>query len=199
MRHLLLEGDRGCGKSTLLLEELQRVLPEAGGFGTVRLLAEDGTIRGFCQCPASSMTTVNRGYEPGLPGMFMEITEGKRRKYLSVLNEYTLPLLTPQKPVSFFYLDEIGGIELTLPQWEERLRTLLCGRIPCIGVLKSEANSLHMRRFGKEPGSYGERYESFREFIKASEQISLLTVTPDSKDEVRKEVRAWLRLWGLVR
>ena len=190
-RHLFLEGDRGCGKSTILLRELGHILGDAGGYGTVRLLDSEGKICGFCQKPASRMEQVDGDYDPECPGIFLEKKNGVMQCYEDVFLTQTLPLLDSRKSCRFFLLDELGGVELLLPAWRERIHELLSGSLPCVGVWKSEANSRHLREGAGYSEAFAEEYDSMRCFLRENREVTLLPVTAGSREEAGQAVRDW--------
>lgn len=188
--HILLEGDRGCGKSSLILETLGEQIAQAGGFGTVRLFDEEGLVRGYAQVRACELHEVNHKYQGQLPNVFLERTGERAVTHMSVLMDYTLPLL--QEPASFYLLDEIGGAELLLPAWKERLYHMLAGKTPCIGVWKSEDNCWKLRKKNEE---FAHIYQEMRAWILAQPQIQLLRVTPENREAVREEIQNWKKHW----
>ncbi len=204
MKHLLLQGPRGCRKSSTILEELCVIAEEIGGFGTSRLLAEDGSILGFRQRPAKEMLRelakkqgnfdcVNEHYRPGLPGTFMTHQPKRGTVHLPVLMEETLPLLRPEQGVKALFLDEIGGVELTIPEWRDQLKACFTGDIPCIGVWKCRANTSHGRKKTEVLSETAVQYEAFYDFLTQEEQVEIYTVDPERVEEARNKVRNWMK------
>ena len=52
--------------------------------------------------------------------------------------------LRMSKGKKLILLDEIGGVEMLIPEFREELYEVLNGEIPCLGVLKLEVSNRHM-------------------------------------------------------
>ena len=185
--HLFIEGERGSGKSTLILDLIRPYLYAAGGFGTIRLLGEDGRVKGYAQVAASELERVNDRYQEDLPGLFVERRGDHMVSRPEVLTEYTLPLLD-QKGAAFYLMDEIGGVELQIPAWRQRLMALLEGEVPCIGVWKSPDNCVKLRR--RIPGFEAD-YEQMRAWLKQNPNVCLLEARQDNREKVQAALERW--------
>ena len=150
-RHLFLKGRSGAGKTTCLLSCLEPYWKGAGGFLTQRLTDGDGETAGFRLLPVENMEeipSVTRAYEPGLEGIFIERTPEGWRKYPEVFEtlgaEILNRLLEHPEQYRFCYIDEIGGVELKVKPFMERLERLLGSQAFCVGVLKHSGNLASM-------------------------------------------------------
>ncbi len=199
MKHLFLEGPRGCGKSTLILRELRDILPLAGGFATVRLLNEEKNICGYRQIPPAKISWSAENFLPMMnvmtapeeTGFYPWKTDEHNRKENRSVFEITLPLLSPEVQPAFFLLDEIGGVELVLPEWMDSLKHLISGDVPCIGVLKSWENSRRMRTFGENAQKNDAAYRELRSFLEGSARADIFYMTEESRDAAQKKILLW--------
>ncbi|MDF3000315.1 MAG: hypothetical protein K0Q48_434 [Bacillota bacterium] len=144
MRHLFLEGPVQEGKSTLIRRLIAPFLNQIGGFGSQRLLDGTGATVGFRITPAAEAVNLTREYDRGLSNIFLHFDGSRVVKTPEVFAEATLRYLTDFNGKKLILLDEIGGMELSVPAFRETLYQVLAGGIPCIGVLKLEEKNRHM-------------------------------------------------------
>lgn len=144
MRHLFLEGPVQEGKSTLIRRLIGPFLDQIGGFSSQRLLDGTGTTVGFRIAPAAEALNLTREYDRGLSNIFLHFDGSRAVKTPEVFAESALHYLTDFDGKKLILLDEIGGMELSVPTFRETLYQVLAGGIPCIGVLKLEEKNRHM-------------------------------------------------------
>lgn len=144
MRHLFLEGAVQEGKSTLIRRLIQPFLDQTGGFSSQRLLDGGGETVGFRIVPVSEALELTREYQPDLTGIFLAFQNGKAEKAPEIFLKTALQYLNDSGGAKLILLDEIGGMELGVPEFREALYRVLSGPVPCIGVLKLEEKNRHM-------------------------------------------------------
>ena len=190
-RHLFLEGPSGCGKSLTILRCLEDILPYAGGFGTCRTKDENGDFCGFCHVPAPEMESLFCSYEPEYRGNFIKYTDGKMEFKRETFSGFTAKLLGDDAKNQFYLIDEIGGTELLIPDFEEALCHRIESDVPCIGVWKAPQNSMSMKQALRPGGDYDAVYSEFGELI------CQFTVTVETAAECEAAVRRWRAENGL--
>lgn len=191
-RHMLLTGPIGCGKSTLIYETIGEQLKTAGGFCTSRLLDSKGKTLGFRQMPAGELNSLSEYYKESMSGIFIYCQQSGMKLDNEVLLESTLPLIKKIEEYPFGVLDEIGGCELMLPEFRDTLYDTLRKSTPCIGVLKSEENSLNMVKNGRLPETYCNEYKSFMDFIYSNSDVEVVPTTRETIDDVRGKILQWM-------
>lgn len=144
MRHLFLEGPVQEGKSTLIRRLIQPFLDQTGGFSSQRLLDVSCETLGFRIAPAAEALELTKEYQTDLTGVFLAFQNGKAVKAPEVFLETALQSLNNSGGKKLILLDEIGGMELGVPEFREALYRVLSGPVPCIGVLKLEEKNRHM-------------------------------------------------------
>ena len=147
MNNFFIEGPVRIGKSTILrrcLEDYKRIL---GGFSSQRILEKDtGHVLGYSLMPASDFCIeihMDKSElhakenlflaQHGAAGGFVfspEVFAGAGMRFLDNYQYCDLMLL-----------DEIGGVELQVPSFKEKLYEVLAAPVPCIGVLKGSPNA----------------------------------------------------------
>ncbi|MBQ6583034.1 MAG: hypothetical protein IJH77_04310 [Mogibacterium sp.] len=140
MKHLFLEGPIQIGKSTLLRQFLLTYRNRLGGFSSQRLLDAEGNVQGYRITDVQDFC-LEQPYDPSLPGIFLTRTAEGTRRDPSVFTDYAPVLLQNSLTSDLILLDEIGGMELLVPEFHRAVTTLLAGDTPCIGVLKSPDNA----------------------------------------------------------
>ena len=144
-RRLFLTGASGIGKSTAILDALGGNLSRAGGFLTVRERNEAGKVQRF------HLVSPDRRQQ----GTFLDFTGGGNPADLTVFSTLGAELLEKASGCPFAVLDEIGGIELLVPEFSAALDEFLESGTPCIGVMKGFGPaSMLIERMG-----LGEPYE----------------------------------------
>lgn len=123
-RRLFLTGPMGCGKSTAIARALGDRLPLCGGFLTGRIRDASGrAVTFYLERP-----------DTGEREVFLDFSHGKPKVDLAVFARLGVEALQGRVLV----LDEIGGVELLCPEFEEVLQTVLRSDIPVLGVMKGE-------------------------------------------------------------
>ena len=121
-RRLFLTGPMGCGKSTAIARALEERLTQCGGFLTRR--CREPHLHFTLETPDGSKRAVFLDFSGSAPTVTMEV--------FSTLGSACLSTRAPM------VLDEIGGIELLVPEFAAALDTLLSRDVPVLGVLKGE-------------------------------------------------------------
>ena len=167
-RHLFLSGPAFSGKSRLIREQLGRNLQNAGGFCTELCKTPDGSLLGCAMIPTAAAG--------GVEGLEQELFLDMRS----------------------FPLDEIGGIDLIIPQFRNALDSLLDSELPILGVIKSREDSEQMRRL-LGPGS---RFTAFSdrlfERVAGDPDTELLVITEDAEKEAANAVAAWSAEYAML-
>lgn len=189
--HLFLEGPIRTGKSTLLRECLRPFISQIGGFSSQRLWLH-GVPCGYRLTSASTLP-LNQEYHPNLSGIFAWRDGKQSKRDLHVFETLGLSLLTTSDEISLILLDEIGGLELLVPPFREKLYEILAGKIPCIGVLKSPVKA----RFMKPPAGYPDDIASLNGELRASllanGQTRILSYTPERRGQIKSEIQIFLK------
>ena len=168
-----------------------------GGFpcGSVRVSA-GGTLyeavpgpEGFSVCvPEEAAAGGVRGLEQEL---FLDMRSFPPAHDSEVFRSLGARLLDEAAWYPFAVLDEIGGIDLIIPQFRVALDSLLASELPLLGVVKSREDSEQMRRL-LGPGT---RFTAFSErlFEKLSgdPETELLVIREDAESEAAAAVAAW--------
>lgn len=129
-RHIVLSGEIGAGKTTLIRRALGERLRFAGGFATVRV-TEGGALSGFELVSAPELLSGNpRG------ARFLDFTRGKSFD-ADVFRTLGAQLLREAGAKPFAVIDEVGGMELLIPEFCDALTSLLRSDAPWICVIKT--------------------------------------------------------------
>ena len=163
IRRLFLTGPSGCGKSTLLRHALQDRLSAAGGFVTNRQTDEAGRPLYFC---------LHRANGTGTPEIFLDLRSAPPQKNHQPFTETAVQIL--QEPAPFFLLDEIGGMELLLPEFQAALDAFFASDIPCIGVLKGLPNRHALQSTANLPEAYLQAAEQLHRRLKTLPDTAIL-------------------------
>lgn len=137
-KHLFLEGESGAGKSTLIKECLCSHIDKVGGFSVQRLLDSNNNTVAFRLAAAENLNTAVP-YDHGADNIFRSFLGGAGTKNFPEVFEtegVRLLELAKEKNKELILLDEIGGLELQVEAFHEKLLEILSGDTPCIGVIK---------------------------------------------------------------
>ena len=193
-RHLFLRGPAFCGKSGLIRQTLGRRLQAAGGFCTELSMAEDGSLLGCSLMPAA-MAGGAEGYEKEL---FLDLRSNPPSHDSEVFRQSGVKLLEEAGWYPFAVLDEIGGIDLIIPQFRIALDSLLQSELPILGVLKTPEESEHLRRMLGP----GERWHAFSERLQAQlrkdPDTEIITVESNAVSEASEAVSAWAKVFAAL-
>ena len=186
-RHLFLNGPAFSGKSRLIRERLGDRLQSAGGFCTELCTSADGDVLGCAMMPTAAAGGIE-GFEKR---MFLNMNSFPPTHDSEVFRELGVQLLEEAEWYPFAVLDEIGGIDLIIPQFRNALDRLLASELPIIGIVKSREDSEQMRRLLGP----GERFTSFcerlHERLSKDPDTELLFISEDA-EEVEYAVAEWI-------
>ena len=184
-KRLFLSGPSGCGKSTLLRKALQGKTAPAGGFISERTVDETGRYLYFY---------LQRADGSGEQAIFLDLRQKPPVKHDDVFTGLAAKLLREQAP--FFLLDEIGGMELLLPEFQAALDDFLASGIPCIGVLKGMQNSQALSKTAHLPEAYLAAAESLRCGLEADEHTQILELSGWNDPLAAKLVQQWVEVYA---
>lgn len=153
MNNLFIEGPIQTGKSTLIRKVLREFfgpsLEGVAGFTSQRLTDADGQLLGFRLAPADAALTIV--CDPAAAdNVFKQFTPTGSRVDMGVFEtagiRYMDEALESAKAgqAQVILLDEIGGHELASETFRRKLYQLLDSEYPCVGVIKSPANTRRM-------------------------------------------------------
>ena len=192
-KFLFLKGDSGEGKTTLLFECLKPWHPKVGGFYSQRLLNEDGMTMGFRMVPAEEEWIPAAAYKKGMTNVFIERTEHGFQKKLQFFKTGGIEILRSYTHKEFCLLDEIGGIELFVPEFMEEVLCCIDSQVPCIGVLKSRKNLEAMKtRVPTEPDPDKLLRDLEEKLVKRSNG-RILTFERKKREYIQTEIMEFLR------
>lgn len=156
-KSLFLQGNCGIGKSTLILESIKQFLPVTAGFLSQRLIS-GGETMGFCLTPINLASSAIEEFYEEKPNIFLHKRLGKWQRNDEVFFSHGVKLLSELKGKQLIVLDEIGGMELLIEPFRNKLYEVLACGIPCIGVIKSYNNKSLMEKSIDLGQSYTEQY-----------------------------------------
>lgn len=180
-RRLFLTGPSGCGKSTLLHHALGQQLALAGGFLTERQLDAEGRYGYFY---------LRRTDNTGVPAIFLDLRQQPPLKNDRVFTKLAVQIL--QERPAFAVLDEIGGMELLLPEFQAALDGFLTSGTPCIGVLKGAQNSAALAKTARLPEAYQNAAASLRARLAADPDTTLIELTGWDDPAAQATAAAWV-------
>jgi len=192
MRHLFLEGAVQEGKSTLIRRLIGPFLNQVGGFSSQRLLDSTGATVGFRITPAAEALNLNREYDRSLSGIFLRFEDGRAVKTQEVFSKSALGFLAESCESKLILLDEIGGMELGVPEFRDALYRVLAGPVPCIGVLKLEEKNRHMCEQEVIDKSCLTWHQRLRRDLEEQFDAALLSFSRETKAEAELSVRSFL-------
>ena len=148
-KHLFLRGPIGIGKSTAIRDAVLDNLAHVGGFYVQRVLS-NGQHAGFALNPLHSGSTYVLEKEidsDTAERMFIIKDKNGFRHNLDVFAQVGVDCLRDnlKRCPALTVLDETGGIELLCVEFRDILYETL-ERLPCIGTVKSAANTAHMAK-----------------------------------------------------
>ncbi|MEG0157688.1 MAG: nucleoside-triphosphatase, partial [Anaerovoracaceae bacterium] len=190
MKHLFFEGPMKEGKSTYIRQLIKDKLNLCGGFASQRLLDEEGAIVGYRVVPAKEALEIERVYTPDLDNVFRLFKENCTVNAPEVFYEGCMNYLRDQEGKQFMLLDEIGGMELLVPQFRKALDEILGGGLPCIGVIKSHENVRHMCRRSPDAERCIALNDALHQEIKENFGGEIISFVRG--EDYRCQVEAWL-------
>ena len=193
-RHLFLSGPAFSGKSRLIRELLGAGLQSAGGFCTELCTAADGSMLGCAMMPAAMAGGVE-GLEKEL---FLDMRSFPPEHDSEVFRNLGVRLLDESEWYPFAVLDEIGGIDLIIPQFRVALDSLLASELPILGVVKSREDSEQMRQM-LGPGA---RFTAFSERLYGQltkdPDTEILPISENAEEEAGERVKAWIEEYAAL-
>lgn len=192
-RHLFLSGPAFCGKSRLIREQLGTRLQAAGGFCTELSTSEEG---GFgCRLMPAGMAGGAEGYEKEL---FLDLRFNPPAHDSEVFRQTGVKLLEEAVWYPYAVLDEIGGIDLIIPQFRHALDSILASELPILGVLKTPEESENLRRLL----GVGERFRAFSErlhtMLERDSNTEIISIRSDAASEAAEAVADWIETWAAL-
>ena len=187
-RHLFLSGPVFSGKSRLIRELLGRGMQSAGGFCTELCASSDGTVFGCAMMP----TAMAGGVEGLEKELFLNMKSFPPTHDSEVFRNLGVRLLEESAWYPYAVLDEIGGIDLIIPQFRVALDGLLASELPILGVVKTREDSERMRQLL----GLGTRYTAFSErlygLLTQDPDTEILRISENAEKEAGEPVRAWV-------
>lgn len=187
-RKLFLSGPAFCAKSALIREALGKRMQSAGGFCTELSAAEDGSLLGCTLMPAAAAGGVE-GFEKEL---FLDLRQIPPLHDSEVFRGTGVRLLEEAEWYPFCVADEIGGMDLIIPQFREALDALLASRLPVLGVVKTEEEADQLRQMLGP----GERFTGFSRRLHAmleeDPDTEIIRIRADAREEAAAAVAAWV-------
>ena len=187
-RHLFLSGPAFSGKSGLIRDLLGSGLQSAGGFCTELSRDADGSIIGCSMMPAA-MAGGAEGMEKAL---FLDMRRFPPGHDSEVFRDLGVRLLEEAAWYPFAVLDEIGGIDLIIPQFRNALDGLLQTELPILGVVKSREDSEQMRSMLGPGERFTAFYDRLSALLSGDPDTELIRITENAEEEAGKAVAAWI-------
>lgn len=188
---LFLQGDSQTGKSTLILKSIQPFLSVTTGFLTQRLLKESET-KAFCLKPIESADASIAAYDVKKPDIFLEHSMDKWHRYEEVFETTGINLLTNLNGKKLIVLDEIGGMELLIEPFREKLYEVLSSGIPCIGVIKSYRNKAAMEKSVNLEQKYSILYQKLFRDIESNFGGIIISTNDSTKRYIESSVQTFI-------
>ncbi len=181
-RHLFICGPAFSGRSGLIRRTLGAGLAEAGGFCTELTGEPGGGLLGCTLFPAAAAGGAE-GFEKEL---FLDLRTDPPGHDSEVFRNTGVRLLEESVYYPFAVLDEIGGIDVLIPQFREALDGILRSQLPILGVVRSEEDGRNLKALL----GLGERYLGLRDGLEEK-----LRRDPGTEivgmDRAEDAVRAW--------
>jgi len=168
-KNVLITGMPKSGKSTLLRKLIADV-PDKVGFVTNEMLGEQGRV-GF-------EIETHGGHKATLAHVDLE-TGAKVSKYFVEIDnlESLIPEVSSYESGDILYLDEIGEMQLFSKKFEELVLQYLDSSNTCLATISSV-------------------YENeFARAIKTREDVNLIELTPENREEIERVLRGIMELW----
>ncbi len=187
-KNLFLSGPIGCGKSTMIKNALGENAAYAGGYVTLRVL-QSGELMGFDLAPASALLDAVEGVKTG---RFLDFHR-EPKSDPGVFSSLGVELLESSLGAPYSVLDEFGGMELLIPEFQKALLEVLNSPVPCIGVFKSENASGALSKRMDMGEDYKRAYGSLRMALERDSNTEILETTGRYDENARLLVEAWVR------
>ncbi len=190
-RRLFLTGPDGVGKSSLLAACLGPRLAEAGGYVTRMELGPAGELTGFTLAPAAAAAGIVGFSEE----RFLDCTRFPPSHDNEVFRRTAVRLLREADFYPFALLDELGGFELTVPEYSEALYALLRSDLPLIGALKTEEEGEALCAALGLGEKTLQKVRRLHRWLEQDEQTRIVTMETPENEAARKAVSAWAAAW----
>ncbi|MBP2097934.1 nucleoside-triphosphatase [Enterococcus rivorum] len=193
MEKFFFEGDKFIGKSTLLKKCLRYSDYSISGFYVDRLLNEKAEITGFVLRDAKALFKTEFGQEDCKEHCFLKIENGQRIRNLAVFEHFGTQLLqeAQSNKSEIVLLDEIGGMELLIPNFTGELMELMTQRRKILGVFKSDKNYQRQRRNSLEKLNINDQRQKLREQIYLHNG-DILELTEKNRNQCEKKLQDFL-------
>ena len=193
-RKLFLCGPAFSGKSRLIRDALGRQLQAAGGFCTELSSDQDGGMLGCTLMPAAAAGGVE-GFEKEL---FLDLRQFPPLHDSEVFRESGVRCLEEAEWYPFAVLDEIGGMDLIIPQFRAALENLLQSGLPVLGVVKTEEDAEQLRQLLGPGQRFREFSERLHRALQADPDTEILYIDSDAAAEAGEAVRAWAAEYAAI-
>ena len=187
-KHLFLSGPIGCGKTTMINNALGEKLKLAGGFVTVRIREDDGSLIGYDMLPAAAMG----GVEGFVGERFLDYSVKPPIHNNEVFRVTGVRLLREAEYYPFALLDEFGGFEIVIPEFREALLDFLSSDVPCIGVLKCFDNAQMLKKRMSLGDKYVDTLTALTNALRADPDTLVLDTTGRYDAEAQRIVAQWV-------
>ena len=194
-RHLFLSGPAFSGKSRLIRETLGVLLQSAGGFCAVMDKAEDGSVLGCSLMPAA----MAGGVEGLEKECFLDMRSFPPLHDCEVFRGMGVRLLEEAEWYPFAVLDEVGGIDVIIPQFRYALDGLLASELPLLGVVKTREDSEQMRRLLGPTERYTDFSERLWHALQTDPDTEIIEIGQDAGAEAGETVKAWVAEYAAQR
>lgn len=189
--HLFLEGPVRTGKSTLIRQCIAPYIRQIGGFSCQRLW-QDARPCGYRLAPADELA-LDAPFTPDAPGIFLRHSPQPPHKDLSVFDTLGVKLLEESEGRPLILLDEIGGSELLVPSFREKLYEILAGETPCIGVIKLSSKAGSMSRAAGYPGEIVDYNLQLRRELEERFGGEICLFQRERREELKSKIEVFLQ------
>ena len=163
-------------------------MQSAGGFCTEFGTGKDGNLSGCFLMPAA----MAGGVEGLEKACFLDMKSFPPAHDNEVFRGLGVRLLEEAVWYPFTVLDEVGGIDLIIPQFRDALDRLLSSELPILGVLKSREDSELMRRLLGPGPRYTAFYDRLFEQLSSDRNTEIFMISEDAGKEAGEEISAWI-------
>lgn len=192
-QHLFLTGRVQEGKSTLIRRLIGGYTDQIGGYSSQRLLGENGETVGFRIVPAIDAMELTKAYSPELEDVFLSFKNKIVKKNPEVFSTSGIKFLQNNLHKKLILLDEIGGMELMVPDFRQELYKTLSGDIPCLGVLKLEESHHHMCKNASLSKDCTDYYLILRDDLDYLYRSKIIEFRRDNREPAEKAVVQFLK------
>lgn len=167
----------------MIMEAVQERHLKLKGFYAHRV-ETNHQFQGFELCDAA---TFGGGHRPvSKPPHFVTVQDGQTHWQPQIFATYGVSLLSDIHPGDTVLLDEIGGIELTVSSFYQRLIALFQQDIRIIGVFKGTHNYQHQKQNPVDPLNVDSQREHVLALI--NQQPGQLVTVTDNQPSIRRRL-----------